>query len=190
MPKISLKSGEVITDGDFKKYGTVPVFLFKVLIPAGIIISLFLVLKYALPALATIGTYGATKDIKVYRVMHYAYIPLMILFLAACIYYFASLFIEKIVITNKAIIQKGVFSNHRIALADIRDIALTKGTFNSINEQKQQAWLITNMLGINKRVEIKGKDNTVITVTNLTRANALRLIEMTNKASTNTPEIE
>ncbi len=172
MARIRLEPGERIVEEEVALHGTVPRFVFKAVIPLFTALTIALVCRVALPAYHRMVGNKTTGEIPVFRVMSHLFLPIMGGLVLALVYYIVHLYVEKIVLTNKAILRRGVFTVKRIAFADIVTVAGESEQFNTINEDRQRSYLAGALLGINQAIRIEAASGRRMVIKHMTRRHA------------------
>ena len=117
-------------------------------------------------------TNPALAEEPVYRAIGYVYIPLIILFVCLCTYYFLSIYREKVMLTSKAILRRNVFSTDRIAFADMLSVEAEYETFNFNQKSRVTSFILGLLLGINWQVHIQATGSRGLTIRNMTQLRA------------------
>lgn len=175
MATIKLDADEHIVEDGVKMYGPVPHFALTVIVPVLTALVIGVVCRYAIPAFYRMATNPVTSQIKAYRVLNKLYLPIMGLLVLAMVYYIISLYAEKIVLTNKAVLRRNVFSVERIYFKDITSVSHEGERFNTTISSRQQSYILGLLLGINRLIDIEARDNRRMLLKNMSRRYAAEL---------------
>lgn len=177
MKQITLYPDERVLEDPVKLHGAAATLFFKIIAPAAIILTIVLIARYGLSATAGLQENDTNSQIPVYRAMGKVYPFIMVALLLALVYFLMHLFREKLVLTDKAIIRRGVFSTRRVERADVASVTRERERFNTINANRQASYVVGLLLGVPHIVTITMHDGTDMVIKNVSSAAADRLIE-------------
>ncbi len=153
---MKLDGDEYVVEAKVKNYSFQAVIFFKIIFPIAILLTGYLIVVYILPNIAKVKTNPTLKDIPVYRVLYKFYFVFMILVLLAMTYFFISSFLSKVLLTNKALIKRNVFSIDKIYFKDIKRAELSSTVFRFNRNNGILEFFLRLILNINYVVTING----------------------------------
>ncbi len=173
---MKLDSDEYIIERNVKNYSIQAQLFFKIVVPLAIILVGYITVVYILPNIATIKTNPTLSKIPVYSVLYKVYFGIMIIVLLAMVYFLISSFLSKVILTNKALIKRNVFSIDKIYFTDIRRAALSSAVFRFNRNNGILEFFLRLLLNINYVVTVKS-GNDEMRLTGFTKKYANEFLE-------------
>ena len=170
-----VEPGEYITEDSVPRYGPAQDSIFKFgLGPLILIATAFLC--YWLPqAFSQFTTNPVLSKEPVYRLIGMVCMPLIVVFVLIDLYYFLSIYREKIILTNRAILCRNVFSTDRIPFHDIYAVSAEYESFNVNQKARLTSFILGLLLGVNWQVRVEADENQTIHIRNMTKRHAFAL---------------
>ena len=170
-----LEPGEYITEDPVPRYGPAQDSMFKVGLGPLILIATAFLCYWLPPAFSQFTTNPVLNKEPVFRLIGVIYIPLIVVFVLVCLHYFFSIYREKIMLTNRAILRRNVFSTDRIPFRDIYAVSAEYESFNFSRNARVNSFILGVLLGINWQLTIKADENREMTIDNMTKHHAFAL---------------
>ena len=170
-----LEPGEYITEDPVPCYGPVQNTLFKAGLGPFVVLSIVFICYWLPKAFSQFRTNPALNGVPFYRLVGLIYVPLLVLLVLVSVYYLVSIYREKLMLTNRAILRRNVFSTDRIAFADITSVAMQYESFNLNQKGRLTSFILGLLLGVNWQLTIKADENRELTIRNMGKSYALAL---------------
>jgi hypothetical protein len=179
---MKLDMNEYIVESHVKNHSFQARIFFRLIVPLVIVFTGYFTVVYVLPNIYKIKTNDTLNKIPVYKLLYKVYFVFMIIVLLAMIYFFISSFVSKIMLTNKALIKRNVFSIDKIYFNDITRAELSTTIFRFNRNNGILEFFLRLLLNINYTITIKS-GNRELRLTDFTKKYANAILE---KIKTNT----
>ena len=170
-----LEPGEYSVEDPVPRYGPVQNAIFKVALGPLILLATAFLCYWLPKAFSAFTTNPTLSKEPVYRLIGSIYIPLIGLIVLVALYYFVSIYREKIMLTNRAILRRNVFSTDRIPFRDIYAVSAEYESFNLNQKARLTSFILGLLLGVNWQLTIEADDNQVLHIRNMTKHHAFAL---------------
>lgn len=176
MRSIPLEPDEYIVEEQVKKSGGVTQFLLRYGLSVFAAVVILRVVYWFAKIYAPMSKDPALVNESSFQNLPYYYLPVFLVFCAVVIWYTYRIGAERVVLTNKAILQVHATFVERLNFKDIIHVKAQPEVRGYTFTRRTGSILIGNLLGTNWQVSIKARPNTDMTVSTITQYFAHELV--------------